>query len=378
MSWIKRTFILNFIIFLFFTLLSVKVFDLALGFIGSSDHLENQTKHGQRSLSLKEHPPNNNIILIPSDVYMSGTQNLTKKEFVFRTDKDGFIVGPKNDKINDTVSIIFFGGSTTECLYVEEELRFPHLVSQNLNVRVLNGGVSGNHSMHSLLSMIGKGIPYKPSHIVLMHAINDLSLISKSLSYWNAPQSRSLVQTNSTTTNKFTAYGVVRLVKDLMIPNTWIRVRHKFSNTLERIAPQDEFTDYRDKKYEVSEVEKAMVIEFTASLKSFVALSKIWGIEPILMTQFNRFKINDEFSKASYEKTPQPIPYNDFIRLYKKANEIVRTVAKQEKVFLIDLEAEIPSTNEYIYDEVHLNTNGSKLVAEKITASFKTRYSSVY
>jgi lysophospholipase L1-like esterase len=64
--------------------------------------------------------------------------------------------------------------------------------------------------------------------------------------------------------------------------------------------------------------------------------------------------------------------------LYEKANEIVRAVAKQEKVFLIDLEAEIPSTNEYIYDEVHLNTNGSKLVAEKITAALKTRYSSVY
>ena len=148
MSWIKRTFYFKLIIFLFFTLLSVKVFDLTLGFIGSSDHSENQTKHGQRSLLLKEHPPNSNTIFIPTDVYMSGTQNLTKKEFVFRTDKDGFIVGPKNYNLNDTVSIIFFGGSTTECLFVEEELRFPHLVSQNLNVRVLNGGVSGLSLIH--------------------------------------------------------------------------------------------------------------------------------------------------------------------------------------------------------------------------------------
>ena len=66
------------------------------------------------------------------------------------------------------------------------------------------------------------------------------------------------------------------------------------------------------------------------------------------MTQFNRIKHEDVFIKMIYEKNPQPISYDYFVHLYQKTNEIVRTVAKEEGVLLIDLDVQIPSTNEYI------------------------------
>lgn len=96
------------------------------------------------------------------------------------------------------------------------------------------------------------------------------------------------------------------------------------------------------------------------------------------MTQFNRLKKDDPFIRAAYDKNPQPISYDDFVRLYETTNEIVRIVAKQEKVFLIDLDAQIPSSNEYIYDAVHLNSKGSELVANIISGALKKRYPSVY
>jgi hypothetical protein len=376
MGWINRTQVLKLVVFFFLSLVTVKLFDLSLGLIGVSDG--GVIPPTKRTLLLKEYPPNLDTIVKPPNDYMVNTENLMQKDFVFRTDKDGFIVGPRDrDNAKDKVRIIFFGGSTTECFYVEEELRFPYLVSQKLNIRVLNGGVSGSHSLHSFLSLVGKGLRYKPDHIVLMHAVNDLSTLSKALSYWDASYERSLIQTDSETPSYVRVHEVGRLVKNIMIPNLWPKIRHIYHGAISTIAP-DEWVTFRDRKYAASDVEAALVEQFTASLRSFVALSRAWDIEPILMTQFNRIKKDDLFIRAAYDKKAQPISYDDFVRLYEKTNEIVRTVAKQEKVFLIDLDAKIPSSKEYIYDAVHLNTKGSVLVAEIISASLKKRYPSVY
>ena len=383
MSWIKRILISKIAIFLFFILLSVKVFDLALGLFERSKYeifkqSNDKNLMTSRTLQLREFSPNINKYLKPSNDYISGTQNLLQKDFLLRTDQDGFIVGPKDfNRSNSEVSIIFFGGSTTECIYVEEDKRFPYLVSENLGVRALNGGLSGNHSMHSLLSMIGKGIPYMPKHIVLMHAINDLVLLSKTLSYWNGPTSRALVQSDYRANSISFAYETMRHLKNFLIPNLWWRIRHVFQGFIEQPV-RDEWAAYRNVKIDYKEIENSLTIQFTASLKSFIRVSRSWGIEPILMTQFNRIKNDDVFIRLTYEKTQQPISYNDFVALYKKANDVVRKVAKEEDVYLIDLDKFIPSTQEYMYDLVHLNTKGSELVARKITTSLRGQYPLIY
>jgi len=290
MSLIKNSLFLKFLVFLFFLLLSIKIFDNAIGYI--EGFYNNKNIEIKRSLILREHAPNLNQIVKPSFEYIKDTQNLLMKEFLLRTNQDGFIVGQKDllvTKDKNNVSIIFFGGSTTECLYVEEEKRFPYLVSEILNDHIMNGGVSGNHSMHSLLSIIGKAIPYRPNHIVLMHAVNDLGLLSKTLSYWDAPNGRSLIQLDNTTIKNTVIYDLARFVKNLLVPNLWLKTHYIFNHTIDSTA-KDEWAFYRERKYEYNDINKALNEQFKASLKSFVRLCRAWGIEPILMTQFNRIK----------------------------------------------------------------------------------------
>jgi hypothetical protein len=88
---------------------------------------------------------------------------------------------------------------------VEEDSRFPFLVQKSLihkktgkNIHVLNAGVSGNNSLHSLINFIAKGINVKPTTVILMHNINNLVLLSKNGSYWNALQTKAIVQTINT------------------------------------------------------------------------------------------------------------------------------------------------------------------------------------
>ena len=82
-----------------------------------------------RKIRLKEYPPDLDIKLaVPSNL------PLNKKFTELKTDKNGFISDSLRIKEDDNLSdIIFLGGSTTECLFVDESNRFPLLVDVKLD-----------------------------------------------------------------------------------------------------------------------------------------------------------------------------------------------------------------------------------------------------
>ncbi len=356
---------------------SIKVIDVAVGrFLNPNNSIAEQTT---RSLLLKEYAPKTAIKIKPGETYLPGTNSLEQKNFSLRTDSDGFIIGPSDfRKQSEKVSTIFFGGSTTECIFVEEEMRFPYRVGELLNVRTLNAGVSGNHTMHSLLSTIGKAIPYQPKHLVYMQGANDITLLTKTGSYWIAPSNRSLVQDSRKVSESFSVYNTLRELKDSLIPNLWLRFGYYFQGMVTSLIV-DEWKDYREPKYDYSELEETVDREFTSSIKSVVHISRDWGIEPVLMTQFSRIRIDDSETRAEFEKYPQPLTYSEYVSFYDRANDIIRRIAREQKVVLIDLDKLVPSSSDFMYDSLHLNTQGSKLVArlisEKLKSSFPAEFS---
>jgi len=295
------------------------------------------------------------------------------KSYPLNIDSNGFIENGNNTKKfegNEDLLIIFFGGSTTECLYVTEKNRFPSILERNLskkfnrNIKVLNGGVSGNNSLHSLLNLISKGIILKPDYVVLMHNANDLSLLRKTGSYWISPASRSIIQISPTNyENKNVIYLTARKIKNILIPNIYGFVRLKIQN---KVSNQDDFKGFRNKKKIDFENIKKM---YVSSLKSFINLSRAWDIEPILMTQFNRINYEDEYFTKNYGQDD----LEEFIEEYKVFNEILKQVAKSENVTAFDLANEIPSNKKYIYDSLHLTEAGSIFVGEILTNFFEKK-----
>ncbi len=71
------------------------------------------------------------------------------------------------------LSLVFLGGSTTECMFMEEENRFPYVVGTILEratgkkINAYNGGLSGNNSLHAIDLLINKVIPLKPRVVVV-------------------------------------------------------------------------------------------------------------------------------------------------------------------------------------------------------------------
>ena len=78
----------------------------------------------------------------------------------------------------------------------------------------------------------------------------------------------------------------------------------------------------------------------------------------------------------NYSESSNGISYEDFIKYYDIFNEIVRDAANNENCILIDLANEIPSTSQYIYDAVHVNNEGSVLVAKIISKTISENFNS--
>tara|TARA_B110000008_G_scaffold278546_1_gene322705 strand:- start:2472 stop:3578 length:1107 start_codon:yes stop_codon:yes gene_type:complete len=359
----------NILILVVVTIISLKISDIVFNKFFNPVVQIFEDNGIQRSLILKEYNPNKKAILVPPSQILLNNKSM-QKQYKLNIDHNGFIKNgnslKKIDK-NESASIIFFGSSTVESLYVSEEKRFISLVERNLskkferNIYLLNGGVSGNNSIHSLLNFIGKGVPLKPQYSVLMQNGTDLSLLRKSGSYWSAPNSRSIIQidqTDQTTINLIR--NLAKKIKNLIAPNIWGFFRAKIN---ERNSTQDEFKSIRNQTAEFNNIKKM----FRSALKSFVSVSRAWDVEPILMTEFSRINLKDKYFLSQY-------PYTDgieYVEQYQEFNNIIREVARSENVLIIDLAKAVPQTDDFIYDGIHLNEKGSLLVADIITKFFE-------
>jgi lysophospholipase L1-like esterase len=367
MNLIKNTFII-----IFFSFFTLKLSDIL--FEPFQDQFLANTsisKGTARSINLREFNPNQHAVVRPTDHYMKGVENLDQIDYVINVDENGFISTGNPQSENPEIKILFLGGSTTETMYVPEKQRFSSIVERTLreklgkNVDVFNSGVSGNNSMHSLLILLSKGIPLKPTYAVLMHNHNDFAVLYKTESYWIAPSGRSLIIdhiSNSESTMSI-SYRFFKAIKDFFVPNLYSYLGPR----LLALKPRDEFKGYRKKEFEDLNLEEYMN-QFKSSLISFIELSRVWNIEPILMTQANRINSKDAlFQQWFLENVGEELTSNEFIELYQLSNQLIREIAKTYSVPLVDLDFLVPKTNEFIYDTTHFNQAGSKLVANHIT-----------
>jgi lysophospholipase L1-like esterase len=269
-----------------------------------------------RFIKLREYPPNTVKLERPSRNYIKNIapNTIERKYYTITTDANGFI-GPSDIHASPDLKIVFLGGSTTECLYMEETERFPYLVGRQLEaalnkkVNTYNGGVSANESMHSLNILMNKVLPLKPTMVVLMHNINDLVILRSQGSYGYPHSLKSHVQTSK---NVFSLY--------------------EFPESAQPVDDQ------------------SIQNEFKRNLKTFIAICKIRDIQPVLMTQANRVE-NDP--------------------LYHRFNEIIRETGAEEGVRVIDLAHAIPRTPDMLYDSYHYTAKGAALAAQTITTELQ-------
>ncbi len=269
-----------------------------------------------------------------------------KEQYRYRTDENSFTMPSKVHEKPD-LTIAFLGASTTACVYMEEENRFPYQVGRmfekktGLKTNSLNGGVSGMTSMSIFGQLVYKIIPMRPDYVVFMEGINDVLIHVYEGAYWNTHPFRSLV----------------------VDPNN-----PRFSAEAAVAYNLDEWRDSREKHIDIDSA--AIVANFNRSIESFISMCQIWDIDAVLMTQESRFTDIPEpkiWSVTIEEWKKNDIEYSTIKHLHEAFNDCIRQAAKRHGLLLVDLAKEVPQTKEYMHDPVHFTDKGSIFAAELIS-----------
>ncbi|MFZ5448726.1 MAG: SGNH/GDSL hydrolase family protein [Thermodesulfobacteriota bacterium] len=323
----------------------------------------------RRYIKLREYRPGTSLLLTLPRNHLPYTDNVFSKEYRFKIDSNGFIAPSKKYDHPDKV-IVFLGGSTTECMFVDEDQRFPYLVGKMLEeetgkkINSYNGGMSGNNTLHAIDILVNKVIPLNPQVVVFMENINDLSTLLYEGTYWNERSVRAPLETLEKTKL------VGKLLKEILFP----QLNQAYRNLKEILAqePWDEFAQARGKKLTIDKAR--FVQEFSMNLQSLVCICQAHGITPVLMTQANRITDRPDPVVAAYigrYGADTGIGYTQLKELFDAFNGTIREVGQKNQVMVIDLAQEIPPDKKFIYDIVHLNDAGCQLAARIIAARLK-------
>ena len=353
---------------LLFFLIIISFFEIFL-----NNFYSKRISFSNRNIVLKENYPSQDTFNEPSQSYINRIKKLNenknileKKKYRLRTNEDGYIIGEQNLSNNSkSIDAIFYGGSTTECKYVEESKRFPYLSqkmvndSLNTNLIFLNAGVSGKTSMQSSFDFLAKGISKKPKIVFLMHNINDLALLIKTGNYWDAPLQRRIVVDENTIEHDI----------QKILPNSYDffkRVINILTN-----ESNDEWKNFRNRNYFSDQL---ITANFRNSINNFIDISNNYNIKLVLMTQFNRLDFTDKLIYNNNKYSDRGIDMDRLINLYKIFNDEIRKASDDHNIDLIDLDVLVSPKRQYIYDEVHLNTAGSIFVSNIIFDYFLKNY----
>lgn len=144
-----------------------------------------------RAIRLKEYAPSTTSKFWPPDWYMNQVnETFIRKEFVIRTDNDGFIQ-PNAYCSKADEALIVLGDSVVEGMYMDECLRLCSILDKKINtgerreLRVLNAGYSGSTLLHMFNVFLNKIVPLRPTAVLVMAGIVDVDAVSKKDSFWS-------------------------------------------------------------------------------------------------------------------------------------------------------------------------------------------------
>lgn len=321
-----------------------------------------------RYIHLREQPPFKIDYNVPRPDLVRDTDGLVDKEYRMEIDDNGFIY-PSKIHDDPDVTIVFLGGSTTQCTFVDEYNRFPYLAGKLLEEKVgkvnsCNGGMSGNHTLHSINTLVNKVMPLDPDIVIMMHNINDLGILLYEGTYWNDHWNRGMIAPFPPSPPP-SIKRIAREVKNYLVPNLYARFSNLLRKASRRIGEEsDEWAELRGRKLNIDK--EFLTKSFADNLRMFISLCRIKNITPVLMTQPNRLKENPDETIRKILGTLEKdfgIKYEEYRDIYNAFNETIRSVGEANDVLVIDLAERVPQEKEYMYDGIHLSDNGSKFVA---------------
>jgi lysophospholipase L1-like esterase len=293
--------------------------------------------------------------------------------------------------------ILAVGGSTTECLYLDDSEAWPHLLEQRINEElgagtawVGNVGRSGHNTRNHILQ-VEKLLGQLPDIdlLILLIGINDLALrlLHESDFVLLSDESRKYRQK--------LFYRSFALIPP-MVPELpffqrlaiWQQTR-KFKKVVIEPRSEENRQDttgeiykqwrsfrqqapaYRDELPDLS----SGLNEYAQNIDTIIELARRHDVHVMLVTQPSLYKEGLEKELAdllwfggvdNFMAAPGSEYYSisAMQRGLDQYNEVLLSTCDQTRVSCVDLAAQLPKDTSVFYDDVHLNESGARKVAE--------------
>ena len=268
--------------------------------------------------------------------------------------------------------IIMVGGSTTECIYLDDsqavhaalqsELR-ARLASDRVSIQVYNAGKSGHHS-DDHISMIAHRVAHlEPDMITVFAGINDLAVSVRHFDYLH-----------------FSGDPRRRLSSSRLIgmAATELQIPRRLYYLLKRIRPRadtditEEITKTSDYRRKVELCRATPLSEtkphtdtdaYRTNLRMIAGLCKACGTKLVFMTQATTWnsKVDPEASNWHWMLRRSGKRYREdwMDEAIESLNDVMREVGAEQGVPVYDTARRVPKSLEFFYDDLHFNVKGA-------------------
>jgi lysophospholipase L1-like esterase len=313
-----------------------------------------------------EFSPNLQLITEPEEGLpgLKGPNHFTTNNLGFRGD---YLTVPKPA---NEYRIFMVGGSTTECLYLDDRNAINRVVQNELNqqaagklsVKVYGAGKSGDASDDHCSMVIHRIAQLEPDVIVLFAGINDLTRSIGNYDYLHfvaeipptkIPLLRSLASESQIARRFFYLWTNTSPSTRQVFQEIHLRSQYKEAARLCASLP---VTDQQP---------RLDLTAYANNLKSIVAVARAHGAQVVLMTQQTTWNdpANPHLKDWQWTICRSGQRYREdlMMKALEALNDQMRQVAREYSLPLYDLARTMPKSREFFYDDVHFNDEGARV-----------------
>jgi lysophospholipase L1-like esterase len=271
-------------------------------------------------------------------------------------------------KPEGVIRIAILGGSAVFDQNVSDDRDWPHLIESDLrargfaNVEVLNAGIPGHASFDAFGKLCAHVWMFEPDYVLLYNAWNDIKYFrdlspQRPLFLWMQEYQTLIDPRLNYQSGLDSLLSFSELYARLRLQYYEWKLNAGSEGVIPKGSYDNEYSDWAPKQYKLN-------------VQMFVDAGRNIYATPILLTQATLVSPSntpEERKRIAYQS--QKLTHEAVCKAFQDCNRIMRIVAQEKGVGLIDLDAQLTGHGEFFSDHVHLTAKGGQTVA-KIVAEF--------
>jgi lysophospholipase L1-like esterase len=263
--------------------------------------------------------------------------------------------------------IFMVGGSTTECLILDDADAITSILQQRLarrgfpNVRVYGAGKSGDRSYDHVALMVHRVVHLEPDLVIVFAGVNDLLAGINNVDYLH-------LRRNDTSGKQRRVEALAMLATELQLPRLIGAAlkRRSYRNEAENVTWESNVRRMVNLRSALPVAKSPLLPApdaYARNLMTIAGVAKAHHVPLVFMTQATSWNSAIDHAveqwhwmNAGSEARFTAEWMDAAMEIY---NDAMREVGTRHQVPIFDLAAEIPKSLEFFYDDVHFNIRGA-------------------